>query len=429
MREHAYAPGAFTALAESLSDVRAEMRRDPRARKTLAVALVAMMLAVAVLPFMPWPEGSSQNVYEGEQHTVTYTDPTEGTANGPVTVTYYGIASTEYNPEYWESHFVGHTNDNTTPSNWKGPEHTWDSSITVNISWGQGEAGREIPLEISGNVKISSMSFDSESVSWDSSSNTIEINDTNGGSTTATLTLTGNKVFGGWFEYQAEEPGYNVNDMILPGDVLEDSGDGEIVLIPNWVVPNLVYSETLSMNGEKYVLDARTYSIYGESGKKTVNGDASYQMFSNIVVFDRDTQLNDTQSLNNGKPCTYRSINVDNKVTLTINPPDAGNEGRINLGQDTVIDNVNIVTAKSRNSAGSHGSTGAGLYAACNTLILGTNIGLPDMSLDRWDAPQVYGGWKDGKSSENVTTKLIIHSGYYYNVAAGHRNGGLSGDT
>ena len=79
-----------------------------------AVAVVLIMVASAFV-FVEIPDRSVGEPVSPTNHSITYHYDNIDTVN-PVSVTYYGIAATEYNPEFWSG-----TVDGVSVSNWSGP--------------------------------------------------------------------------------------------------------------------------------------------------------------------------------------------------------------------------------------------------------------------------------------------------------------------
>ena len=203
--------------------------------------IMALFLLAAALAFVTVAvdEVSSLGNEEYDQYIV-YTDPDGPTgkdANSPVTVGYYGIAATEYNPEYWNNTgYVGNK------ANWNGPmgEPVTVTGFTVTIKT-VGTKNTQYTINFPSNHYVLSATHNGNPITganigdhfikytqsagsdYKSKPDTLTV-------TFADITITPQKVFGGWL---------NGEDLVLPGDVIEKSETGTTTLKAKWITPDI----------------------------------------------------------------------------------------------------------------------------------------------------------------------------------------------
>ena len=425
------------------------------ARKLAAVLVVLIML---IVPFTAISMMSFDSSSESVQK-VTY-KPGDGTGE-EVTISYNGIASSEYNP----------TIQKMDGSNaWSGQNQSRSFTITyiVIIEGGSVAAPidyqrdeRQWAISFVHNDNISITKIDSSIDPEDSGNTNYHIsNDDN------TVLIDRDKTTKGWipvatgatatisvsFTYEAEEVfcGWLGNDGITyaPGEILPAD---VTTLTAQWMYPDIFrkdggsgydFGHTLSRNGSNSVslsLDFSDHRIFHDSlvnSNLRPNGDGESETNSNvysyITLIEQDTaDLSFDDTIHGG---TYRSIDPNNPVTMKL-------DMKTVLQDDVIIDSVNL----KRTSYGdpNHGVDNAGsLYANGHMLIIGTGVDSPGITNAK-QAPQVFGGI-DGRSElinggwwdddyyeyDSVnSTNVIIHSGVYYNVVAGSTSGTVNGDT
>ena len=364
--------------------------------------------------------------------------------------TYFGLKSTEYNPEFWSGWGEVPIYDGDLGMwNWVGPEYTatwvWDSSGEITVSRGSlvGDVSFSLPAEytlVSGSTTIPN------------------------GSPSTTITVSVNysgqvhKVFGGWAYHGRPET------MVYPGEIVSL---GTTELDAKWVNPVLYAKKTITLksNGET-ISGVTPYAELtpGDNGVLIVDPSNYYcntldnakTMFNNIYWLDGTRQYDLSKDVSlpigtyrtanpyNVYDCTTRSEKIDYKAVINtwegFNTSSKDNYGV--LGADVIIDNISL-RANGENTHG--GSTRGAISANGHRLILGTNISTVDYEtggIGQTDkisrAPAIFGGSVTNaidtkiqtqtvylndskKNSFNVDlgTFLIIHSGVYNSVIAG----------
>ena len=432
--------------------------------RALAVLMVMILLASSIVVIVSNSEGYYPD--DGTGGTITYNlgngvfkvdedgDKTTSRSNIAYTVkpdgtvtsessdtvsvtlqTYFGIKSTEYNPEFWSGWGEVPIYDGTRGMNdWIGPEYTatWEG---IEITVSRGAATGDVPFTLPTGCTLASGSLTIPD-GQDSVSITINY--------TATL----NKVFGGW-----EIPGYP-ETTIYPGEVVAWSVE---TLNAKWIEPDLyanknvtVANGTIPMPVQPYVvLQPGTSNIFEVDLTGYSCNNPEKTMFSSIYYLDGTKSY----SLQSSKPIptgTYRTENpygiygestrtdkIDYKAQIYISSYGI-------LSGDVVIDNITF----NCNSSNTHGgSTASAILAYGHRLILGTNISTTDYERqngvgesDRISkAPVIIGGkpnnqnvtericnqtvyLNDAKKSTfkvDIGTFVIVHSGVYNSIVAG----------
>ena len=360
--------------------------------------------------------------------------------------TYFGLKSTEYNPEFWSGWGeVPMYTGSKGMWNWLGPKD--------NVSWGG------IEITVSRGALQGEVSFSLPSGYTSSSELTIPSGDD---SVTITVNYTEqiHMVFGGWAYHD------NPSSMVYPGEIV--SGGIE-ELDAKWIKPVLYAkkSVTLTSKGETipgfvtpyaeltpgdnnvFDVDTSNYSCNTLDNEKT--------MFSNIYWLD-GTKRYEMARDHPVSVGTYRTANPYDVYDCNTRDSKINYKAEINtydgyydtkaldnygiLGADVIIDNISL-RANGENIHG--GSTKSGIFANGHRLILGTNISIVDYeksgiketnNIKR--APAIFGGsptenidtkiqtqtvyLNDSKKTSfgvNLGTFLIIHSGVYNSVIAG----------
>ena len=385
-------------------------RRTAALCKMSAVVVVAIM----VLSVLPSVLPSTSAAESGYIRPIIYIDG-EGD-NSPVTVNYSGIASAEYNPQYWKGSYglpkeVG---------NWTPPKGNVDG-LKIKIEFSNTRPNSDFSLTIDPDLsskieEIEATSNDGD-LEYENAENKYTIKGLEGTRNwfqytyefTLNITLNEsysfNKVFAGW---KGEKGSY------LPGEVIDQT---ETKLTAEWIIPNIHVTCSLSgTSGEiSDLTDTITYntqSTIAYRDTKNING--AYDEYANIRIIPKGT-YSLPSNLSAG---TYRSEDPNNPSTVQIS-------GQIICTGDVIIDNLNILN--SRNLGNYHGDdTGSGIFANGHTLIMGTGITNTGASSAN-KFPQVFGGNANG--TIDGSTNVIIHSGCYYNVVAGSGGGEITGNT
>ena len=387
----------------------------------MALIMSALMLAVIAVPLM---YSGPHDVYavDSGAHDVTYHYDDNDIAG--TVVTYYGVATAEYNPEYWNGYFVGEGNSD----NWKGPTTKLTKELTIsweggNSLWESASSGFSIKLpDCVESWNIVSVSGGQVVVS-DFTSKTITINKNNngsswggteyaGGSAIINLTIKINKVFGGW----ADSKGNPIN----PGDVLNVDD-----VYATWVTPDVhLYDDirdwVISLdrndsNGD-YSDNIQIYHTVGR-GNHSVwyqDGRDAASLYSTIYNVNSEQ---DAPSLTTG---TYRSITGNGEIVVSYSS--RGWWYHSTLSGYVILDNIRLVG--SEDNPVSHGGEHA-LYANGNLLIIGTGVNTTTTSSGH--GVQINGG---AQNSDVAKTDVRIFSGTYSNVFGGCYNGdvGTSSD-
>lgn len=362
------------------------------------------------------------------QQSVTYHRNLSSSDNESVQITYDGIASAEYNPEFG----IGPVDETT------GVQETWSNTedgngigntelhVTFDFTSDVLSLDQKINVIVPEGYTINSVSVDgtiqNDSVSVSGNS----INATSYGEYQWTVNFQHrgtisidvgipftfeSRLFGGWSESQDGSVDY------YPGDVIPD---GVTDLYAVWIVPTIVGSSSDFRTGD------RSYTIeelqllnspipYSQRGQyPTTIYDSG--VFGRVYTLDGDITVSGT--LPSG---TYRSAN-GSSPTVTVN-------GNVSMEGDVVIDDLGLIAG--RTPEGNHGDGDGGLFANGNMLIIGSDVTAP-AGRQANAYLQVYGGhWSNtvGSSDDPVGTDVRIFAGTYYNVVAGSRGATVFGDT
>ncbi len=253
-------------------------------KAAFAVFAVAIMtLSVAVVAVNNQDGGGDKTAYADDP--AAYSTSIRYNANGgtvgdaaapALTVGYYGIAATEYNPEVWKGSVTG-TGD--IYSNWTGPRYDCDditksisfkvtfyvknnTTYTINLPNVTGEI--TTTLNPTNNVAISntsgcgSFTYGSENTDTPASTDTSFKFKSTAETVKMTIALTCtvyacHKVFAGW-STSAEG-----DDTIYPGDVVSTTVGATKDLYAKWTVPDLfvAWGDVLSLN----IIGATSYTL------------------------------------------------------------------------------------------------------------------------------------------------------------------------
>lgn len=267
----------------------------------LTTSLVAVLMIVSVFA-VTIGETDSNAVYGAPTSTITYHDSAD-TSNSDVSVSQYGIASTEYNPEKWQ----GTGGIPQSIPNWVGPlidlsknaDYASMSSGDATISFAKVNKNTTYTVTLPSNftgIKVKAINNISElnevaveqgefypvtnsftftvSASIEAADTKIEI--------TASYDLKVNMVFGGWLKSAG-----TVNEqLILPGDVVDDD-DGNastpLVLTAKWIVPDVfkLTKDQIDCNaGTSFEVNlVSSYAILGN-----VSGDSKVQLIGEYTI-------------------------------------------------------------------------------------------------------------------------------------------------
>ena len=437
-----------------------------RTKAVFAVVAVALMI-VAVLPFF----SNSSADLEPYQQQITYNSNNNSGENR--TIIYDGIASSEYNPEYWEGTgyvpsprndlYVREVNPETgdltgnyikldngdkivtnksvfvydgvnytlydpsihaTTYNWTGPSVSIPG-LTMHVTVNAGVSGNivlpsDLTVTAIDNATKTGLSY---------SGNIISFTGNDGVEFDLTVTLVTNKVFGGW-NTRADGTG----SKYLPGETLLDSVTS---LYAQWITPDVFTNNSVTIAstdaGNVYCKPYFVPATTGDSNNKTIDfsnksdytqthGDSrTYDsMYGVIYKLDRSLGNNKGQIAfndnNNTFAGTYRSLSLSSKAVVLAR--DSG----FTVDGDTIFDNVGI---SSPGSQGKHGgSTKGAIIAGGHILVMGTGIvnetlteaSTPLMSSYNNNngglgAPELFGGFASGTNTDT----LVDHSPYAAN--------------
>ncbi|MBR4202072.1 MAG: InlB B-repeat-containing protein [Candidatus Methanomethylophilaceae archaeon] len=196
--------------------------------------MTALLLLAVALAFVTVSVTDAASASEDYDQYIVYEDP-EGN-NASATIGYYGIAATEYNPEYWSNTgYVGNRAD------WTGPmgEPVTVNGFTVTIK-SLGKKDNTYTINFPSNHYVLSATHNGnaitgadigdhfirykQSVGSDYKSNTPDILTV----TFADISITPQKVFGGWLN--------DKDELVLPGDVVDKE---TTILKAKWITPDI----------------------------------------------------------------------------------------------------------------------------------------------------------------------------------------------
>ena len=213
------------------------MERQNRNRfEVLLVTALLLISTIALAFILPTQSETSVGGVGGQfdDHTIVY-----HSNNGmdlSYSVDYSGIASSEYNPEYWAGSFSD--NGGATVQNWTGESYSQSITFTSGISFNISRNSSYTVTISSDDLSIAScsVSVSNVSVKYDSDSFTLTNSSTNRDRNgTINVTFNANvshsKVFSGW-----NTSSNGSGTQFLPGDVLPNSVTD---LYATWIVPNL----------------------------------------------------------------------------------------------------------------------------------------------------------------------------------------------
>ncbi|WII09354.1 InlB B-repeat-containing protein [Methanomassiliicoccales archaeon LGM-DZ1] len=411
---------------------------------TLAVASVMVISAVMVSALYDPSNPSSvpDGVDTGFTQYITYHYDGSDTVS-PYQAFYYGIASTEYNPEMWKS--TGSVRSDA--SNWTGPSFTknatvkisevYISSITADNTYHLTVPDNYTPIS---GAKISSGSSGDATITADPENHRFDIAATVSGTFKCELTLersvTFNKVFAGW-----NTASDGSGTQYLPGDVVPDSIS---TLYAVWIQPdifsgNLSYSISSWGASNTYAMSMAPpsgspdndiiwpYCIIGANSgasKLVVNqtyytitrgdsrvADSMYGTIYKITCVDTQWAKASNQTYPNSSATAVERIYYANSLTFPTgtyrslqfdSTPGSPTRAQISFVDqckctgDVVIDNMGINSTSA--NAGKHGDgIGSALFAQGHVLIMG--VGLTNTALSSStdpaggkNAPQIFGG-------------------------------------
>ena len=392
------------------------------ARKLSAVAVVALLIVPMMLMFSGVLIGDDQVQAEDDgAREITYHDPVTGSS---MTVTYYGTAVAEYNPEYWSGNLVGDGSANQ----WTGPSTTISHELRIDWDGVTLVESRNVTYTLPELISSWSLvSIDGGELESEPNSKTITIVRDKGwasyssGTLVLSVNVEINKVFGGWKSSTDDA------EIIDPGKEL--SLDVEHLYV-NWITPDLFFFHEngawhLDAGGDSNVdhSDAiRTYGSIDDGTAAYQDGRSGPSMYS--TRYDVDTTL-DTPSLSTG---TYRSISGNGTIVVSVfHDPWIGDDyyDISSISGDVVIDNIRLRGSEGNSS--SHGTEGS-MYANGNLLIIGTGVecGLTSNGA----GVQINGGWNSGNhgsSADARATDVRIFSGTFSNVFGGSYGGSIKG--
>lgn len=417
----------------------------------MALIMSALMLAVIVAPLAFSVPHELCAVDTGERHVKYYYDSNK---NISVDVTYYGIASAEYNP--YNNLTFG---ENPAGINgWVGePITVSNPEVGVTIYFSNTQNGTiTLPDKIKPIINDGKLVYDvNYNDDSDVKDNPKSVNVVNGnqlkielptenylfwtafpsGSITVHCTYEGdvntNYVFAGWSEKPVEVD-YRIDEseLIEPGDIL---GENVQELYAVWYTPNIQSLITAELEGKdssvtahfEYVKDHR--NIGEDTFSLTKHEGCAY---TEIILLSGANKTGDYLKMG-----TYRSANLNDKADLYIDELYNRNnhDYHIPIGGNVIIDNINLLSGAAGIYEYNHGNSAKGLFANGYKLIIGTGVETGDSSNPR-DYPQIFGGNSSSNHSAPVdrdisSTNVVIFSGTYYNIIAGNYDGSITGDT
>ena len=392
----------------------------------MALIMSALMLAVIAVPLL---NSESHDVFAVDTgaHDITYhydANDTKGT-----TVTYYGIASAEYNPVYW--------GDNQK-TNWKPPTSVIiiDENLTLEITYENSDDGRTFTIPnnfqvisykaISNGVVGHDLIYDKETgiftldvdISLASGEIIIEYRDAN--------TYTFEQVFLGWRSSKDIDPNNPYRVDYYPGDIVNEVED----LYAVWALPSIFSEKSFDFSSVIQV-DVTSELPIGQDDKyNCVISPAGDNEYTRIYTVSGNQETGDYLKMG-----TYRSADLSSKANLYIRESYGYNDRdyHIPIDGNVIIDNINLLSGATGIYEYNHGNSAKGLFANGYKLIIGTGVETGDSSNPR-DYPQIFGGNASSNHSAPVdrdisSTDVVIFSGTYYNIIAGNYDGSITGDT
>lgn len=390
--------------------------------KALALFVVVLLLTTSTATLFMY-ESDAPVSY---QQSVTYHRNLSSSDGETVQITYDGIASVEYNPEFGIGPIDETTGEQETWSNAEEESDVWNVTLQVTFEFTSGlfqSHTQSISVDVPEGYTINSVSVDGtiQDDSVSQTGNTINaisngeyavINRQHSGtiSIDVGVPFTFHRVFGGWSESQNGGVDY------YPGDVIPNNVSD---LYAVWIVPTIVATSSDFTSGDtSYTIDElslRSSIPYSERDQyPTTIHDSG--VFGRIYTLDGDITVYNT--LPSG---TYRNAD-DSSSMITVS-------GDVALEGDVVIDDLGLVAGGTSNS--NHGDGSGGLFANGNMFIIGPGVTAPSERQANTYL-QVYGGhWSNqiGSSGNPVDTDVRIFAGTYYNVVAGSRGATVFGDT
>ena len=263
-----------------MKDGKASMSR--RTKAILSVVAVAILLTSSLILITSSIDDSSATAADPQRNPVTYyvnggithnRNGTPGEGRGTITITYDGVPSSEYNPEYWFGYADLLWNDGNwtgSPTSSSADDHAFNITLTVTSTTGgtlTAPTGFKFTTDATGAAQAESNSI---SISADPNPQTITVGMKYKGES-GQIT----KVFGGW-NTMADGTG----TAYLPGDVLSNgfykavqpevalyayvdgvyqTWGGEKLyvyrsvdaLYAQWIVPDIFMKDTINLdNGE-----------------------------------------------------------------------------------------------------------------------------------------------------------------------------------
>jgi len=202
----------------------------------LALIVLAIVLTFTTVSVFT-AEGTGENAYD---QTIVYHYDSSDSVDS-VSIGYYGIAATEYNPEYWS----GTGNVGSNVANWIGPKADTVTETISEIHFKAEKGTKNITYlvkfpnthnieSVTSDTGFSNVKSTDITISADRHSFTYKQTDGNKISLkvtfSGTISITPDKVFAGWEN--------KVGELILPGDVVEKA-DKNSDLTAKWITPDI----------------------------------------------------------------------------------------------------------------------------------------------------------------------------------------------
>ena len=422
-------------------------------RRAMALIMSALMLAVIAVPLVSLGSNQAYAVDTGAVD-VTY----HSSKNDPGTkITYYGIASAEYNPVYW--------NSDNGKVNWVAPSKDAVIEGTLRIEFAESKGNQfNVPEGMNffydneelqwnfnyyrpyGDYNDPTVTLENGILSVSLPSKTIGFTYYPSGYITIPFTYNFSNeissVFAGWTTTPTDFDD-NVNNLEYyePGDIIPD---GVKHLYAVWYTPNIYYSfddtidirdniETPSFYSDHRIL-GQDYTSYNKSVLHPNNPYTEIiHVPPNVYVGgdNYDGMMGDSLSMG-----TYRSADISNLSTFVIAERYWDNrdwgykiDGSVHLTGNVIMDNIVLQAYASPNDKHGGGNT-QGLFANGYKLIIGSNVSTVSVG-GASGYPQIFGGADEGDNDEPTVTgtDVVIFSGTYYNIVAGNFNKSFTGDT
>lgn len=385
---------------------------DSSLTKAMALFIVVLLLTTSTATLF-MNESDAPVSY---QQSVTYHRNLSSSDNEAVQITYDGIASAEYNPEFGIGPVDVTTGVQKTWLNTEGGSGVGNVTLSVSFDYYDylnRNQNFSVYVPSGYTIHLDSITVSGSFQSFSVSGNSISVNSTVGyvpypyhhsGTVSVDVSIPftyESRLFGGWSESQSGNVDY------YPGDVIPDDVTD---LYAVWVVPTIVGSASDFRSDEtSYTINGLTLSEspipYSQRGQyPTTVYDSG--VFGRIYTLNGDITVSGT--LPSG---TYRNANGSSSA-ITVS-------GNVAMEGDVIIDNLELIAGGISDS--NHGDGSGGLFANGNMLIIGPDVTAPSgrqantylqvyggTGVIPWGAPAIHQVPMSGYSPGRTTTSLPV---------------------